>query len=97
MVFECKIIGAIFLVLKDLHRDKNTKVKTFTHLQAFCHPDKTWTTFMDRVHGLPVMDQVHGQFFYFYKKVLHEVNGHSKTEIVPKKTFDETLSTNAHD
>ena len=31
------------------------------------------------------MDQVHGQFFYFYKKVLHQVNGHSKTEIVPKK------------
>ena len=24
-------------------------------------------------------------FFYFYKKVLHQVNGHSKTEIVPKK------------
>ena len=39
-----------------------------------------WTTFMDRVHGLPVMDQVHGQFFNFYKKVLHQVNGHSKTE-----------------
>ena len=45
-----------------------------------------WTTFMDRVHGPPVMDQVHGQFFfYFYKKVLHQVHGHSKTEIVPKK------------
>ena len=44
-----------------------------------------WTTFMDRVHGLPVMDQVHGQFFNFYKKVLHQVNGHSKTEIVPKR------------
>ena len=43
------------------------------------------TTFMDRVHGPSVMDQVHGQFFYFYKKVLHQVNGHSKTEIVPKK------------
>ena len=22
-----------------------------------------WTTFMDRVHGPPVMDRVHGQFF----------------------------------
>ena len=44
-----------------------------------------WTNFMDQVHGPPVMDQVHGQFFYFYKKVLHQVNGHSKTEIVPKK------------
>ena len=44
-----------------------------------------WTTFMDRVHGPPVMDQVHGQFFLFYKKVLHQVHGHSKTEIVPKK------------
>ena len=38
MVFECKIIGAIFLVLKDLYRDKNAKVKNFTYLQAFCHP-----------------------------------------------------------
>ena len=46
------------------------------------------TTFMDRVHGPPVMDQVHGQFFYFYKnKVLYQVHGHSKTEIVPKKDF----------
>ena len=44
-----------------------------------------WTTFMDWVHGLPVMDQVYGQFFNFYKKVLHQVHGHSKTEIVPKK------------
>ena len=44
-----------------------------------------WTTFIDRVHGPPVMDQVHGQFFNFYKKVLHQVHGHSKTEIVPKK------------
>ena len=42
-----------------------------------------WTTFMDRVHGPPVMDS----FFYFYKKVLHQVHGHSKTEIVPKKDF----------
>ena len=22
-----------------------------------------WTTFMDQVHGPPVMDRVHGQFF----------------------------------
>ena len=22
-----------------------------------------WNTFMDRVHGPPVMDRVHGQFF----------------------------------
>ena len=56
-----------------------------------------WTTFMDPVHGPPVMDQVHGQFFNFYKKVLHQVNGHSKTENSAKKRFDETLSTNAHD
>ena len=44
-----------------------------------------WTTFMDRVHGLPVMDQVHGQFLNFYKKVLHQVHGHSETEMVPKQ------------
>ena len=29
-----------------------------------------WTTFMDRVHGPPVMDQVHGQFFSVFRKVL---------------------------
>ena len=57
----------------------------------FTGEDKTWTRgpwtpSLDQVHGPPVMDQVHGQFFlYFYKKVLHQVNGHSKTEIVPKK------------
>ena len=44
-----------------------------------------WTTFMDQVHGPRVMDQVHGQFFYFYKKVLHQVHGHSESEIVPKR------------
>ena len=44
-----------------------------------------WTIFMDRVHGPPVMDQVHGQFFYFYNNVLHQVHGLSKTEIRPKK------------
>ena len=44
-----------------------------------------WTTFMDRVHGPTVMDQVYGQFFNFYKKVLHQVHAHTKTEIVPKK------------
>ena len=42
-----------------------------------------WTTFMDRVHG-PGPWTV---FFNFYKKVLHQVNGHSKTEIVPTKDF----------
>ena len=26
-----------------------------------------WTTFMDRVHGPPVMDRVHGQFFLIMK------------------------------
>ena len=46
------------------------------------------------VHGPPVwtgsMDHFHGPgpwtvFFNFCKKVLHQVHGHSKTEIVPKK------------
>ena len=37
-----------------------------------------WTIFMDRVHGPPVIDQVHGHFFYLYKKVLYQVHGHSK-------------------
>ena len=27
-----------------------------------------WTTFMDRVRGPPVMDQVHGQFFFIFIK-----------------------------
>ena len=47
-----------------------------------------WTTFMDRVHGPPC----HGPgpwtvFLNFYKKVLHQVHGHSKTKIVPKKDY----------
>ena len=38
-----------------------------------------WTTFMDRVHGPHVKDQVHGQFFFYsYKKVLHQVHGKQK-------------------
>ena len=45
-----------------------------------------WTTFMDQVHGPPVMARsMDSLFFYFYKKVLHQVHEHSKTEIVPKK------------
>ena len=28
-----------------------------------------WTTFMDRVHGPPVMDRVHGQFFFNNEKM----------------------------
>ena len=52
--------------------------------------DKTWT----RGPWTPPLDWVHrplswtgsmDSFFYFYKKVLHQVHGQSKTEIVPKK------------
>ena len=32
-------------------------------IRAALGEDKTWTTFVDRVHGPPVMDQVHGHFF----------------------------------
>ena len=56
-----------------------------------------WTTFMDRVHGPPVMDQVHGQLFYFYKKVFAPGPWTLKNRNCEKKRFDETLSTNAHD
>ena len=55
-----------------------------------------WTPSLDRVHG-PLswtgsMDPLSwtrsmDSFFYFYKKVLHQVHGHSKTEIVRKKDF----------
>ena len=66
---------------------------------AFLGEDKTWTRgswtpSLDQVHG-PLswtgsMDSLSWTrsmdiFFYFYKKVLHQVNGHSKTEIVPKR------------
>ena len=37
------------------------------------------------VHGPPLWTGSMDSFFYFYKNVLHQVNGHSKTEIVPKK------------
>ena len=40
MVFECKIIGAIFLVLVDLHRDKSTKVKKNLRTSLFAIRDK---------------------------------------------------------
>ena len=36
-----------------------------------------WTTFMDQVHGPPVMDRVHGHFFLNNEKL-------TKTEIVQK-------------
>ena len=45
---------------------------------------------MDPLFGLGPWTPCHGPgpctvFFYFYKKVLHQIHGHSKTEIVPKK------------
>ena len=56
-----------------------------------------WTTFMDRVHGLPVMDQAHGQFLNFYKKVLHQVRAWTlRNRNSAKKRFDETLLINAY-
>ena len=54
----------------------------------------SWTPSLDRVHGPLLwtgsMDPLSwtrsmDSFFNFYKKVLHQVHGHSKTEIVPKK------------
>ena len=46
-----------------------------------------WTTFMGRVHGPPVMDQVHGQFFllFFIRRFCTRSMDTPKTEIVPKK------------
>ena len=56
---------------------------------------------MDPLFGTGPWSPCHGPgpwtVFYFYKKVFHQVHGHSKTEIEPKKRFDEMLSTNAHD
>ena len=56
-----------------------------------------WTTFMDRVHGPPVMDQVHGQFFLFLKEGFAPGPWTLKNRNSAKKRFHETLSTNAHD
>ena len=42
----------------------------------------SWTESMGPLSWTRSMDSF---FFYFYKKVLHQVHGHSKTEIVPKK------------
>ena len=44
-----------------------------------------WATFMDRVHGPPSHRPGPWAGFFFLYKVLHQVHGHSKTEIVPKK------------
>ena len=54
------------------------------------HGPLLWTGSMDHFHGPGPWTRYHGPgpwtvFFYFYKKVLHQVHGHSKTEIVPKK------------
>ena len=62
----------------------------------------TWTGSMDHFHGPGSWTPCHGPgpwtvFFYLYKKVLHQVHGHSKNRNSAKKRFDETLSTNAHD
>ena len=45
------------------------------------HGPPLWTGSMDPLSWTRSMDS----FFYFYKKVLHQVHGHSKTEMVPKK------------
>ena len=55
-----------------------------------------WTTFMDRVHGPLVMDQVHEQFFIFIGSFAPGP-WTLKNRNSAKKRFDETLSTNAHD
>ena len=47
------------------------------------HGPLSWTGSMDPMSWTRSMDS----FFYFYKKVLHQVHGHSKIEIVPKKDF----------
>ena len=54
------------------------------------HGPPLWTGSMDHFHGPGPWTPCHGLgpwtvFFYFYKKVLHQVQGHSKTEIVSKK------------
>ena len=54
-----------------------------------------WTTFMDRVHGPPVMDQVPGQFFLLERFAPGQWT--LKNRNSAKKRFDETLSTNAYD
>ena len=46
------------------------------------HGPPLWTGSMDPLSWTRSMDS----FFYFYKKVLHQVHG-QKTEIVPKKDF----------
>ena len=56
------------------------------------HGPPLWTGSMDHFHGPGPWTPCHGPgpwtvFFYFYRKVLHQVHGHSKTEKVPKKDF----------
>ena len=42
---------------------------------------------MDPLFGPGPWTRSMDSFFYFYKEVLHQVHGHSKTEKVPKKHF----------
>ena len=43
-----------------------------------------WTIFMDRAHGPPVIDQVHGHFFIFIRRFCAR-------SMDTQKTFDETV------
>ena len=54
-----------------------------------------WTTFMDRVHGTPVMDQAHGQFFLFFIRRFCTRSMDNQKQKYSQNRFDGTLSTNA--
>ena len=93
--FHIKDQGIIQMKLMQLlqhrqHRSKRVRTKRGPEGSMDPHfGPGPWTTFMDWVHGPPVMDRVQGYFF------LSNENW-TKTEIVQKKRFDKMLFISLH-
>ena len=50
-----------------------------------------WTTFMDQVHGPPVMDCVHGQFFLIMRNEQKQTNNSAKIRLKNNNNNEQCL------
>ena len=50
-----------------------------------------WTTFMDQVHGPPVMDRVHGQFFLIMRNEQKQTNNSAKIRLKNNNNNEQCL------
>ena len=85
---SCKFLRQIF------HLKKLGEDKTWTRGPWTRGP---WTPSLDRVHGPPVMDQVHGQFIFIFIRRFCTRSMDTQKQKYSQNRFDGTLSTNAHD